>query len=146
MTVNQPYHLFLDDERILRDVTWVELPLVEWTIVRKYNEFVQCITTNGLPKTISFDHDLAFEHYPIADNRPGRNIPYDTYKEKTGWHAAKWLVEYCKEKKQKLPKCFVHTQNRTGRMNILIVLDDAFEEIEKAINEPKRSESGIITL
>lgn len=118
-----PYHLFLDDERKPNQVTWVKLPLVSWTIVRNYNEFVQCIMSNGLPNTISFDHDLAFEHYPFAENRPGLTIPYDTYKEKTGWHCANWLVEYCATHKQKLPKCYIHTMNITGKENIRQVVE-----------------------
>ena len=33
------YNLFLDDMRYPKDVKWIELPLVEWTIVRNYKEF-----------------------------------------------------------------------------------------------------------
>ena len=56
--------LFLDDERAVKDVTWIELPLGPWTVVKNYRQFVEYITNNGLPEVISFDHDLADEHYP----------------------------------------------------------------------------------
>lgn len=125
ISATQPYHLFLDDERTPKQVTWVELPLVSWTIVRNYDQFVQCIMSNDLPNTISFDHDLAFEHYPFAENRPGLKIPYDTYKEKTGWHCAVWLAEYCGKVGRKVPKCFIHTMNITGKENIRIVIQKA---------------------
>ena len=59
------YHLFLDDARKPSDVKWIELPLVNWTIVRNYKEFVETIIKNGIPTTISFDHDLSMADYEI---------------------------------------------------------------------------------
>ena len=64
--MNKPYYLFLDDERYPKQVTWVNLPLVDWVIVRNYNEFVKKIEEDGMPVFISFDHDLADEHYNEA--------------------------------------------------------------------------------
>ena len=60
---NKYYHLFLDDNRHPKDVTWIELPLVEWTVVRSYKEFVKTVEEFGIPATVSFDHDLGDEHY-----------------------------------------------------------------------------------
>lgn len=37
----------------------------DWDIVTNYDEFVNYIQKNGLPNLISFDHDLAGEHYTI---------------------------------------------------------------------------------
>lgn len=56
--------------------------------VRNYYDFVAWIKIVGMPAFISFDHDLAFEHYPFSDPNPTvTEIPYDSYKEKTGYHA-----------------------------------------------------------
>lgn len=50
--------LFLDDERFIGDVTWVELPRGNWDIVRTQDEFEAYILKNGIPDHISFDNDL----------------------------------------------------------------------------------------
>lgn len=83
-------------------------------VVRNYDEFVAYIEKNGVPDLISFDHDLSFEHYPLGENNPGMSIPYDGYKEKTGLHCARYLIE------NKLPVKYwtVHSMNVTGKMNI----------------------------
>jgi hypothetical protein len=124
------YNLFLDDERLPKNVIWVNLPLVHWIIARNYNEFIRVITENGIPTRVSFDHDLAFEHYPggigIYEGDPRIKtikLKYDSYRERTGYHACKWLIEYCLERKLSLPECFVHTLNPVGRQNIQSLLD-----------------------
>jgi hypothetical protein len=73
---------------------------------------------------VSFDHDLAFEHYVVAEDRPGADVPYATYKEKTGLDAAKWLVEYCKLKGVEFPAYVVHSMNPVGRQNIINCIED----------------------
>ena len=88
------YNLFLDDVREPDKVTWVNLPPVEWTIVRNYNQFVSTIERFGLPNFISFDHDLAEEHYHPAmysENVSDYNKLYTNchFKEKTGYDCAK---------------------------------------------------------
>jgi hypothetical protein len=122
------YKLFLDDERYIQDVTWVDLPIDHsWGIVRSYNEFVKTITEHGLPEVISFDHDLADEHYPW--NNPSDNpCRYDKYKEKTGYDCAKWLVEYCILNHKKLPKWYVHSHNIFGKENIERILSNFKED------------------
>lgn len=116
------YYLFLDDDRKPEDVTWVKLPLYNWTIVRSYKEFVEIITKNGLPKFITFDHDLADEHYKHGRVSEYTKFDYDQVKEKTGFHAAKWLVEYCLDKNLPLPDFAVHTKNPCGEENIKSLL------------------------
>lgn len=119
------YNLFLDDERSPLQVTWINLPPCEWIVIRNYEEFVKCITNRGIPVRVSFDHDLAIEHYPIFEVDCVKNsttIPYESYSEKTGYHCAKWLVEYCLANKVPLPECFIHTMNPIGRSNIDSVL------------------------
>ncbi len=103
------YHLFLDDERMPHQVTWVPLPRVEekqtdtdWHIVRSYSDFINCIQTKGLPSFISFDHDLG---------ETGEN-------EKSGFSCAKWLVDYCLDNNVLCPEFQVHSKNPQGASNI----------------------------
>lgn len=69
------YYLFLDDERFPKDVYWIELPSVQWVIVRNMDEFKNVILERGLPAHISFDNDLG------EDQPEGRDC-------------AKWLVDH----------------------------------------------------
>lgn len=119
------YHLFLDDERKPIDVTWIELPPLHWEIVRNYNEFVKIITSNGIPKTISFDHDLSQEHYDelLGAYFGCRPLRYHIFKEKTGRDCAMWLAEYCFDKGLDYPIYFVHTMNPIGRSNIISIIE-----------------------
>jgi hypothetical protein len=88
--------------------------------VKNYNEFVEEITKNGLPHQISFDHDLADEHYAPES----RYNDYEAwaggqdFKEKTGMDCAHWLIDYCLDNKETLPMCTVHSQNPSGAINI----------------------------
>ena len=116
------YKLFIDDERIPKQVTWIEMPLGPWVIVRNYLQFVEYITRNGLPMHVSFDHDLSMEHYPAFEPDGGiyapKVIPYEKYKELTGFSCAKWLVEYCIENHKQFPSYTVHSMNPIGSENI----------------------------
>ena len=122
------YYLFLDDERFPNQVTWIQLPQVEyWVIVRNYDEFVKVISERGLPKHISFDHDLgesAYSEYRRAmfvDN--DRVFKYNNIKEKTGYHAAKWLIDYCIDNELKtFPTFTVHSMNPIGKTNIVSLI------------------------
>lgn len=105
------YKLFLDDVRVPNQVTWVNLPVGPWIIVRSYNEFVDYISKNGLPSFITFDHDLSVEDqnkHPITGK----------FVEKTGMDCAKWLVEYCINNNLKFPDYEVHSMNSIGKINI----------------------------
>lgn len=132
------YHLFLDDEREPSNVKWIELPLVNWTIVRNYNDFVKTITEQGLPATVTFDHDLAEEHYQehtVANDHKMLShgtIRYNKFKEKTGYEAARWLAEYCVNKKLPLPNYYVHSWNNIGRENIKSILESARKVLTEA--------------
>jgi hypothetical protein len=81
----------------------------DWHIVRNFEQFVNRILKKGLPEMISFDHDLADEHYVKAANESV---------EKTGYDCAKWLVEYCMENYLELPKFYCHSMNPVGKKNI----------------------------
>ena len=112
------YNLFLDDNRIPTHVTWVDIPKDQhYSVVRNYQEFVDLITLRGLPKFVCYDHDLGSAHYGHGLN--GDDIPYDSYTEKTGYDAAKWLVDYCMNKAIKHPSYVVHSMNPVGKQNII---------------------------
>ena len=121
------YHLFLDDERFPGQVTWVSNPFAVYEIVRSYDEFTKHISTWGVPKFVTFDHDLSDEHYeqmlidcekqllfsvkqPIED--------HDYGPEKTGYDCAKWLVQYCIDNETKFPEYNVHSMNPVGAERI----------------------------
>lgn len=127
------YNLFLDDIRMPADAGNYMYPvevrplyrLKEWVIARNYKQFVECIQTNGLPELVSFDHDLADEHYGLISKTD--HLTWEEYhlsedREYTGLDCAKWMVDYCIENNQKLPQYLCHSMNPTGRENILIYL------------------------
>ena len=98
--------LYLDDMRV-PTVLGIDL-------ARNYGEFVEYLENHEMPELISFDHDLAFEHYPLGENRSDVQIPYGTYKEKTGLACARYIIE------NKLPlKYWIsHSYNAQGNINI----------------------------
>jgi hypothetical protein len=112
------YNIFLDDIRVPTDVTWANIPADQhYSLVRSYKEFVDLITLRReVPKYVCYDHDLADTHYGHGLNN--NEIPYDSYKEKTGYDCAKWLVGYCFAKKIKHPPYVVHSMNPIGKQNI----------------------------
>jgi hypothetical protein len=103
-------YLFLDDERIPRDVNWIRIDKsAPWEIVRSYDEAVAWVQTNGFPDIISFDHDLGDSHY------------YGNFSDgKTGYDFAKWLIEHDMNTNT-MPDDFiftVHSMNPAGAENI----------------------------
>jgi hypothetical protein len=87
--------------------------------VLNYLEFTMWIDKNGLPDIISFDHDLAFEHYTPEHLWTDYELSKayqdaQNYKEKTGYDCAKWLCSYCNDNDLELPKYYVHSANPVG--------------------------------
>lgn len=121
------YNLFLDDIRRPEDAfNYMSLPvfnLVEWIIVRNYYAFITLIEKKGVPEIIAFDHDLADEHYKQQD------FDYDKEDyEKTGYHCAKWLIDYCIDNNKELPKeIIIHSMNPYGSRNIKSLFDTYFK-------------------
>ena len=123
------YNLFLDDFRQPSDAfNYTYNPIynkLEWQVVINYDQFVEKIEYyfdlyGILPSVISFDHDLADVHYNHQTD-----IPYDDMKEKTGYHCAKWLVDFCMDNNLDLPaEYYAHSMNTVGRRNILGYLDN----------------------
>lgn len=91
-------------------------------IVRSYDEFVKTIKNIGIDKIdiISFDHDLADEHYGHEEQPWSTDgiIDYFSFVEKTGYDCAKWLCDYALETNKKLPEILIHSFNHIGAENI----------------------------
>lgn len=111
------YWLYLDDYRPLPNGG-------KWKLARDFDAFCEMISFEGLPEFISFDHDLSDEHYGHLENP----IPYDTMKEKTGFHCVQWLIKYCELNELKLPACDVHSMNPDGAENIRNALRKAYSK------------------
>lgn len=127
------YNLFLDDNFFPNEISNFtkdeksrdRYRKYRWVVVKNYNDFVTYISENGLPDMVSFDHDLAPEHYEyiFSDENWGKEdslitIDYDVFENKTGYHAAEWLLEYCSNKRLDTPIMMVHSQNKIGKKNI----------------------------
>ena len=125
--MDNSYNLFLDDERFPHNVTWVEgfIPWDLYEIVRNYGEFVAMIESFGVPRFVSFDHDLGDEHYAamVRECKGEQNVSYGN--EKTGLDCAKWLVEYCNARDIPFPAFNVHSMNPVGKIRILGYIDSA---------------------
>jgi hypothetical protein len=129
------YNLFLDDIRSLSDAFYfTKQPiynLLDWKIVRSYDEFIKFILENGIPETISFDHDLADEHYdPDLYGSETYNETYDNFEFKTGYDCAKWLINYCMSNNENPPvNILVHSANYQGSINIVSLFNNYFRSI-----------------
>jgi hypothetical protein len=101
--------LYLDDVRPAPDSSW--------TVVRSYDEFIKYMSENPVPDIISFDHDLADEHYHDPETWAKvkeHGIDYTIYREKTGLDCVKWLVD----NDIRLNRWQVHSMNPIGAENI----------------------------
>lgn len=127
MILNNSKILFLDDIR----TTGIILSMIpaeiigefidgsEINLVKNYDEFVDYIKKEGIPKFISFDHDLSILHI-ISDDFPVEEF---SISEKTGSDCAKWLVEYCLENDINFPEYYVHSMNIIGKSNIESIIN-----------------------
>tara|TARA_R110000851_G_scaffold213766_1_gene366355 strand:- start:5205 stop:5672 length:468 start_codon:yes stop_codon:yes gene_type:complete len=118
---------FLDQEK--------KVPEGKWNIiwVLDYEQFVMWIEKNGLPDAISFDHDLAPEHYTPAffwsdydASKKFQDWRITTYEYHTGEGCAMWLMSNFS--RNSLPEIFVHSANPVGADKIRVVLGIATEE------------------
>ena len=125
--------VFLDDVRIPKDcVNYMykrigplnPIYLEEWTIVKNYNDFIEVITNNyNFITHISYDHDLADEHYTqdMYSGEEKYNKHYDSFKEATGLDCAKFVKNFYNHNNLDLPIMFVHSMNPVGTQNIIKV-------------------------
>ena len=133
ITIMKATHLFLDDFRNPHDcMSYMPYRIgthaamytqQEWSIVKNYDEFTKWITLNGLPEMVSFDHDLADEHYSPAMCGDAADYPTE-FEEKTGLDCAKWLVDYCIDNKLDFPCFEVHSMNPVGSDRIRNYIQD----------------------
>lgn len=104
------YNLFLDDNRTLENTAKYTKNNIyteeKWVVANSYEEFIDYIEEFGMPKRISFDHDLG----DISDD--------PKHIERTGYDCAKWLVEYCLDNNLQPPMYLTHTNNPVGAKNI----------------------------
>jgi hypothetical protein len=103
------WKLFLDDYR--------KPNYSGFTIAKSATEAIELIKEKGCPSFISFDHDLAEDHYAPTDSR--YNKPSECM---TGYDFAHWLVFKDMEARGNfIPKDFafhVHSANPVGAENI----------------------------
>ncbi len=124
-----PCRIYLDDVRTPTGDDWI--------VVRDYDEFVVQVNKIGLENIdiISLDHDLgdsAMKEY-FNNVSPNYTLDYNNINEKTGYDAAKWLVNQFyyvfperinmtkNEKKNDkfiFPLIYVHSANPVGAHNI----------------------------
>ncbi len=118
--------LWLDDCRDPSTSDWLvfspvprqDLTNVVW--VKSYKAFTNWILANGLPDAICFDHDLGRDEQndKIAGGMSKRQAKQERRGTPTGMDCAKWLVEYCLDKKLPLPKYNIQSANPAGKENI----------------------------
>jgi hypothetical protein len=118
--------VWLDDMRNPYQGSWLHDYAPEYetknsvTWVKSYDEFVEQIETNGLPDMIAFDHDLG-EDEAIEKVKNGVNKKVARQEKKiakSGYDAAKWLVDYCLDNKLEMCKWVVQSANPVGVENI----------------------------
>lgn len=121
--------LWLDDTRDPSENDWLIFsPIgrnVETFWVTGYEEFVDWITTNGLPDGICFDHDLGFKVDPNVEKVQiykgeisSHSLSVWDEEEKSGYDCAKWLVGYCMDNNKDIPPYGIQSSNPAGRENI----------------------------
>jgi hypothetical protein len=135
------YNLFLDDIREPTEcLTYSSEPrygTCNWIVVRSHAEFVQLVIdkyNNGeFPELVSFDHDLAHEHYDqsMYQEVDSYNEKIANFREETGNETAKWFVQFCIDKNIKLPECLIHSMNPYGKEKIKQTLKDYDRYISK---------------
>jgi hypothetical protein len=101
---------------------------IHWVL--NYDQFVKWITLYGLPDLISFDHDLADEHYTPAyfwnsyeESKKLQEWREPFHVEKTGKDCANWLVNHCLDNDLNLPEFLVHSANPVGADSIRGLLE-----------------------
>lgn len=105
--------------------------LENWTIARDYFEFVYLIDNYfDKIKIVSFDHDLA-----CVDD----GIEY------TGKSAADYLINYCLDNGKNFPDWYVHSDNTSGKNNIIGAITSYMKNIEgRDMSDFRYFHSGII--
>lgn len=131
--------LFLDDIRIpgmahnaSKGLGLDYMATDKWTIARDYFEFVNIVNKHfNEIELVSFDHDLA-----CVDSDG---------KEWTGKDAADYLINYCLDHVKHFPDWYAHTDNTSGRQNIIGAINGYLKAIEgKDITDFRYYHNGIV--
>lgn len=121
------YILYLDDERnpendkelmslVFTDPVYKNYAQTpELMVARNFYDFQCLIQTYGLPKLISFDHDLGIEDTDFGQQ------------ELNGETCARWLIEYCHANIEPLPEYRFHSENYEGRKTMQSLLQSAMK-------------------
>ena len=112
--------IFLDDERDINDVTWLDYSrytgffLVTVRSTREARDFVVRNITDFKNTVFSLDHDLQ---------------EFDETGEQTGYTFVRWLVEYMVDNGYDLDdlNIIVHSKNPIGKQNIEKYVENAKE-------------------
>lgn len=128
------YKLFLDDMRQPEECAAYmyrrigkENPVYldkDWVVVKDYPSFENYILEHGCPTLVSFDHDLADDHYGFerASEEDWKEYYKDPEREKTGYDCALFLQSYCDILKIDIPRYYIHSMNPVGTANIQALL------------------------
>lgn len=139
-----PYRYFdkkSDSNAFLRNKKFYDDLMKQYNVnfiwVKNLYQFIEYIEKNGVPEFVSFDHDL--------NNRDGGEGLSDEQKlNNNGVNAAKWLVNYCKQNNQQLPKFYVHSANPKHGHEINKVLTNESNKVKKIIL--KESQIGLFKI
>ena len=103
----------------------------KWTIVRDYFDFIDLVDRHfDEIDLISFDHDLAC---------------YKDGVEYTGKSAVDYLIDYCLDNNKKFPDWYAHTDNTSGKRNIIGAILNYINKVEgKDITNFRYYHNGIV--
>ena len=110
---------------------------VNFVWVKNLYQFIDYIEKNGAPEFVSFDHDL-------NNHEGGEGLDDEQKLNNNGVNAAKWLVNYCKQNNQQLPKFYIHSANPKRGPEINKVLTNENNKVKKIIL--KESQIGLINI
>lgn len=131
-------NIFLDDIRIASMSHNVSKGLGvdysnkdKWIIVRDYFDFIDLVDKHfDEIDLISFDHDLAC---------------YKDGVEFTGKSAVDYLIDYCLDNNKKFPDWYAHTDNTSGKRNIIGAILNYINKVEgKDITNFRYYHNGIV--
>ena len=103
----------------------------KWVIVRDYFDFVDLVNKHfDEIDLISFDHDLAC---------------YKDGVEYTGKSAVDYVINYCLDHNKQFPNWYAHTDNTSGKRNIIGAIINYLDKVEgKNITNFRYYNNGIV--
>lgn len=131
-------NLFLDDIRVpsmshnaSKGLGLDYSPTDKWVIARDYFDFVDIVNKHfNEIKLVSFDHDLAC----VKDGR-----------EYTGKDAVDYLINFCLDNDKPFPNWYAHTDNTSGRQNIIGAITSYLKNVEdKDLSNFRYYHNGIV--